>query len=295
MTYSSDKNEQMKKYVSDCFKTGRIPHALIIEGSDREQRMGNALYFAKSLLCSGDEKPCGKCPNCKKTEAGFHSDLEVFEGSGKSEAVSIEDVRKIINDAYIIPNEAERKVFIVCNAQKMNEYAQNALLKCLEEPPSYVAIILECEDKGTLLETVRSRSAYIRLGEAEDRKISQAKEEKLRVLAENMAKAITEPSEAPLMSLLGQLEKDKNSLKLCIREMTEILRDCAVFKSTGNTENLISFCPETAKEISHFFTEAQFFMMINKLTEIDELADRNANNSLLLSKMCYELRRCAGR
>ena len=288
-------DEMIKKQVDDCFRTGRIPHAVITEGADEKSRREFSLFLAQALMCSGEEKPCGKCPGCIRMKAGFHSDVEIFEGSGKSGAVNIEDVRKIKNDAYIVPNEADYKVFIIKNAHKMNEYAQNALLKCLEEPPSYVVIILECEDKAKMLETVRSRSALFRLGETEEQILSEKKREKAVILASKIAKAINEPGEAPLMSLLGEMEKDKDYLKLCIRELTVILRDAVVFKRTPEERLLISEEKETAKEISGSFREKQFVDMIETLSELDEWADNNANNSLLLSKMCYQLRRDAGR
>lgn len=75
----------------------------------------------------------------------------------------VDTVRNIINDAYIQPNEADYKIYILANAHCMNQNAQNALLKILEEPPKYVVFILTTNSKSALLSTVLSRSVCVTL------------------------------------------------------------------------------------------------------------------------------------
>lgn len=282
-------DDNLKTQIENCFSSGRIPHAFIIEGAKEQQRLSLADFLAKAFVCKGDNKPCMQCSGCKKVMSNSHLDYIVYEGKGKTGAVGIDEIRQLRADVYIAPNEADRKVYLVKNAHKMNEYAQNALLKCLEEPPAYAVIMLECEDKSMLLETVRSRCACFRVGEM-NREISQAKLQKAQQLASEMAKAVTEPSEASLMAIIGSFEKDKDLLKLSIRRMVEIVRQ-AVLISQGVEGDY----DESASCLCAAAAVKQMMKMITTLNLIDEDLDKNANNNLLLSRMCYMLRRDVGR
>ena len=288
-------DEKLKTRLENGFSSGRIPHAIIIEGSDEKSRREFASFFAKALLCKGEEKPCMQCSSCKKSESKSHPDYKVYEGKGKTSAVNIGDIRELRNDIYVVPNESDYKIYLVCNAHKMNEYAQNAILKSLEEPPKYVVIMLECEDKSQLLETVRSRATAFRIGEATENDISQKKIDESKELSLKIATAIIEPSEAPLMSELGKLEKDKQLLQLCIAEMTVVVRDAVVYNKTNEEKNIISNDKECVKILAQRLNVSQMFKIIETLNGIEQDLERNANNSLLLSRMCYLLRKNAGR
>lgn len=283
-------DDNLKNQIENCFSSGRIPHAFIIEGAKEEERRALADFLAEVFVCKSEEKPCHTCSGCRKIEAKSHLDYKVYEGRGKTGAVAIDDIRQLRSDVYIAPNEADRKIYLVCNAHKMNEYAQNALLKCLEEPPEYAVIILECEERSQLLETVRSRCASFRVGELQSEEISLKKLEQSKELSEKIAKAIVSPTEAELMALIGNFEKDKELLRLCIRSLVEILRNAAV-SSQGTDADF----GETAQTLCESLSVSQIIKMIETLNVIDEDIDKNANNSLLLSRMCYLLRRDAGR
>ncbi|MBQ7580885.1 MAG: hypothetical protein IJU39_06220 [Clostridia bacterium] len=283
-------DENLKNQIENCFSSGRIPHAFIIEGAKEEERRALADFLAKAFVCKSDEKPCRTCTACRKIDSKSHLDYKIFEGRGKTGAVAIDDVRELRSDVFIAPNEADRKVYLVCNAHKMNDYAQNALLKVLEEPPEYAVIILECEERSQLLETVRSRCASFRVGEVKNAEVSQKKLEQSREISEKIAKSIVSPTEAELMALLGSFEKDREMLRLCISSLVEILRDAAVC-SQGAGENH----DEAAKILCESLDVSRIIKMISTLNGINEDIDKNANNSLLLSRMCYLLRRDAGR
>lgn len=282
-------DENLKRQIENCFSSGRIPHAFIIEGAKEDERRTLADFFAKVFVCRGEDKPCMACPGCKKIESKSHLDYIVYEGKGKTGTVGIDDIRQLRSDVFIAPNEADRKVYLVCNAHKMNEYAQNALLKCLEEPPEYAVIILECEERSQLLETVRSRCAVFRVGEMKQ-EISRKKLEQAAEISEKLAKAIIDPTEAPLMALIGNFEKDKELLRLCIRRLVEILRDAAVCAQGAQGEFV-----DSAKALCRELSTQQMIKMVETLNKIDEDIDKNANNNLLLSRMCYLLRRDAQR
>ena len=124
-----------------------------------------AMRLAQTMLCAAPEaaqRPCGTCPHCRKAAKGIHPDIITVarlsddKGRPKRE-IYVDQIRALVTDAVVLPNEAERKVYIIRDADTMNAAAQNALLKLLEEPPRFVSIVLVAASPAPLLETVRSR------------------------------------------------------------------------------------------------------------------------------------------
>lgn len=285
-------NDDLKNQIENVFESGKIPHALIIEGDTEFARIKLADFLAKSIMCQGAVKPCGQCGQCKKIQDMSHPDYIVLEGKTKSMSVSIDDIRKMRNDAYIIANEGNRKIYLIKNAHKMNEYAQNALLKCLEEPPENVMIMLECEESMQLLETVRSRCVLLRTGKGVGKELEDDDPE-IEKLCFDIALATLQPSESTLMALLGKFENDKALMCLCIEKIAVIFSDAVVYSQTGqlreknHTKEITSLADSLPAE--------KLMNMISVLAEIVDDIEKNANQSLTLSKMCYMLRREAGR
>ena len=157
-------SEPLKKALSSSVNSGRFPHAAILEDEDSERLMDTAKTLAAALVCSGDDKPCGRCINCLKARSDSHPDIKIFEPDPKTNNFKVETVREIRSDAYIVANEADRKVYILKDAQNMLVPAQNALLKVLEEPPEGVCFLLLTDDKNVFLQTVLSRCAVFSQG-----------------------------------------------------------------------------------------------------------------------------------
>ncbi len=174
----------------------RLAHAYIFAGPDGVGKYKTAREWAKLLLCENPRASrgksavsadsCGSCESCVLFEAGSHPDyahvykelLEFTkEGKGKKTPVdlSIHVIREfLIEHVCIQPAHSRRKVYVVSEAEKLNANSQNALLKVLEEPPSYCTIILLCTRLERLLPTTRSRCQTLRFGPIdEDRIISE--------------------------------------------------------------------------------------------------------------------------
>ena len=146
----------------------KLSHAYIVSSASENARMGKAFYLAEKMLCQSEgERPCGVCRDCRKVKARVHPDLAVVEritddkGKQKKE-ILVDQVRAMGADAYVLPNEAAEKVYIIKDADTMNEQAQNAALKILEEPPKGVHFILCVSNPERLLVTVRSRCVLVR-------------------------------------------------------------------------------------------------------------------------------------
>lgn len=154
------------------FQTTVIASALPSAGKERAERL------AAEALCSGVGKhPCGVCRDCRKIAQRIHPDVIYLTREKDSKGnlrkeITVDQVRSLTEEAFIAPNEAERKAFIIEDADLMNINAQNAALKLLEEPPNGSVFILCVTSVLRLLETVRSRCAVINLN-SDAREIGQ--------------------------------------------------------------------------------------------------------------------------
>jgi len=171
----------------------RPAHAYIFAGPEGVGKYKTAREWAKLLLC---QKPhtkkdksgafadsCGSCESCTLLEAGSHPDyahvykeLLEYTRDGKDKKTPIElpisVVREfLIEQVAIRPALSQRRVFVISEAEKLNANSQNALLKVLEEPPSYCTIILLCTRLEQLLPTTKSRCQTVRFGPVEEDRI----------------------------------------------------------------------------------------------------------------------------
>ena len=152
----------------------KLSHAYIVSSASENARMGKAFYLAEKMLCQSEgERPCGVCRDCRKVKARVHPDLAVVErttddkGRQKKE-ILVDQIRAMGADAYVLPNEAAAKAYIIKDADTMNEHAQNAALKIFEEPPAGVHFILCVSNPERLLITVRSRCVFVSCAGEED-------------------------------------------------------------------------------------------------------------------------------
>ncbi len=135
--------------------------------------MNNFVYsFAKFILCSNqqDNLPCEQCLNCQKSNLLLHPDLIVYP-QNKKDVILVEDVKNLIENAYIKPFEAEKKVFVFKNFSSANIQSQNKLLKILEEPPKNVYMLLCVKNINKVLPTIISRCQKVKLNSLSDDEI----------------------------------------------------------------------------------------------------------------------------
>lgn len=185
-------NRPLIEHIKSEIKRGSLSHAYIIEGPKGVGKHSFAECFAAGLVCEGDAValPCGECSACKKLAASSHPDIKFIGSDGKA-SIGVDIIRALRTDTYIIPSEAERKIYIIEGADTMTEQAQNAFLLSLEEPPAYVTYLLLCRDSSLLLETIRSRAPSLRLSPADNAELiefilkNRAAAEKYKRLSES--------------------------------------------------------------------------------------------------------------
>lgn len=150
-------HESIKNHLSAAIASGKPSHAYIFNGEEGTGRKTMADCFAAALVCTSEEdRPCGKCMACMQAESRNHPDI--IRITHEKSRIGVDDIRQgLIDDISIKPFSSNFKVYIVEEAERMTEQAQNALLKTLEEPPAYAVIILITTNTGAFLQTILSR------------------------------------------------------------------------------------------------------------------------------------------
>ncbi len=209
-------------------------HATILIGSE-EKRRAKALEIAQAMVCTAPEgqRPCGVCRDCRKTAEGIHPDVipveRFMEAKDVGGELKVGPIRDLRSDAFIRPNEARSKVYLIENAQNMNQNAQNALLKVLEEGPPYAAFLLMTDRAGALLETIRSRCAAIHVGEDDNGDETDA-----QALA--FAQLLVSGDEFQRADFLVRFENakpDRPTQEHFLNGLEELLNDAVIGSATG--------------------------------------------------------------
>lgn len=174
--------QHIKDHLKKAIETGQVSHAYILSGEKGCGKDFVAKIFARTLCCeAGESEPCEQCHSCKMALAASHPDI-IRLVHDKPNVISVDDIRTQINGtAHIKPVGNGRKVYIIEDAEKMNENAQNALLKTLEEPPVYVTIILLTKNDQMLLQTIRSRCVQLQMMPVENKLMRKYLMEQMKV------------------------------------------------------------------------------------------------------------------
>ncbi len=159
--------EQMKEHMQHALKSDKVSHAYIISGENGSGKEYIAGIFAKALQCEnktekeGLTEACNSCPSCIKAQAASHPDI-IYITHDKPASIGVDDIRyKLRDDVVIKPYESRYKIYIIPEGEKMTPAAQNALLKTLEEPPSYIVIIILTTNINAFLPTIISRCIHL--------------------------------------------------------------------------------------------------------------------------------------
>ena len=153
-------NEQLKQNLSAAVAKDRFSHFYLISGPKGSGKRTLAKLLSQALMCESAHKPCGVCSACRKIAADTHPDcITVCDPDKKT--VPVDLVRDARESMFVRPNEGRRKIYLF--PQELRVEGQNALLKILEEPPSYGVFILLSDNPEKLLPTVRSRCTELKL------------------------------------------------------------------------------------------------------------------------------------
>ena len=313
-------HEQIKEHLRNAIETSKVSHAYILTGEAGMGRKSLANAFALTLLCEkGGSEPCMECHACKQVMSGSHPDL-IYVTHEKAGSIGVDDIRKQINDTIMVrPYSSYYKVYIVDEAEKMTQQAQNALLKTIEEPPSYAVIILLTTNQEAFLPTILSRCVQLKLKPLKDfvvksylmetMKVPEADADVYAAFARgNLGKAITiaasenfkelhhemlyllkHVKEMTISELLDYIQKLKDSgldIYECLDFMQMWYRDVLLYKVTKDM-NLLIFKDEykTVNEISKNSGYDGLEAILQAIDKAKVRLDANVNMELAMELM----------
>lgn len=270
----------LRNAVSSAIASGKLSHALIFEGSSKEARLSLAKETAKAILCKGADKPCQSCSACHKSDSGSHPDLHIIDKNGAM--IKVDEIRDVKAKAKVFPNDGNKSVFIICEAQNMNPQAQNALLKIFEEPASHVSFILTCPSKSSLLDTITSRATSYFAGE-EISDQSGEETEKAKALAGELLLTMVTENELQFMRKTAVFQKDKALFASALKNMEPIIRDALVLSSGGKSS--ISGETDLCQKLRSTLTQKKLILILQQLQALRGTVESSANHNLAITRL----------
>lgn len=277
--------ESFRASVGFALSSGKLSHALILEGSDDETRFEAAKEIASALMCQSDTPPCKVCSHCIKCEKLIHPDLHILEKEKDSTMIKVDAVRSLKNKALLYPNEAKKSVFIIRQANLMNPQAQNALLKIFEEPAPHLCFILTCPSKSAFLDTIISRATVYSLGEeiAETDTADTAAD----TLADELLLSLVSENEFMFIKRTAAFQKDKKLFNQVVSAMVPIMRDVLILQSGGR--DMLSSHTATVQKLSRSLTQKKTAAIITALQQFCDNAQFSPNHNLAITRLSSTL------
>ena len=320
--YGQDRQIEM---LQRAMRTDRVPHAYLFHGMQGIGKKTAARGLAQALNCREDNADfCGRCPSCSKTGRGTHPDIVFIEPDGIF--IKIEQIRDLQNQIQFRPFEGRKRVFIVADADRMNDPSANALLKTLEEPSPSNILILTTSRVHKLPQTILSRCQKIRFRPLRPEVVASflrdrvaMDEESARALASSTGGSIGRALEMSKESLLdfkreitGLLSatgtasldmifladsfgKDRDDALRRIDIFREWYRDMLVYRELHDIDRIMHRdIAEATKQCSKTMTGAEILHNIKTIRDTQSAIEQNANRQLLLESMTFRLK-TAGR
>lgn len=327
-------NPASKEILRQMLRKNRVPHSLLFAGTEGIGKRLLALELAKSLVCLNPQEleACDDCLSCKRAEnfvfPNAEAKKEEFQKVFFSEHIDIgmiipyrknilvEAVRDLEREANFRPYEAQARIFIIDDADKMNDAASNALLKTLEEPPPTSYIFLISSRPDALLQTIRSRCQMLRFApvptkEIENYLISTRKFspleaalvaklsagslqmavsfdlEKFRARRELMLKVLqsigTENSYLPLLKIGEEMNeaKNKDDYEFSLRILQTLIRDIWLINLGSGEESLVNADLHIAlRKLSEIHNSRNLIKWISEIETLQTNLEVNLNKKI---------------
>ena len=300
-------NTQAKAALAGFLTSGRMPHALLLEGAAGTGKKTFALYAASLFLNDDYQKG-----TYEKILAGNHPDFVWVKGDGSARSFHIDAIREIRDSAYILPNQSDRKIYLLSDCQSMSIPAQNALLKLLEEPPLHCVLILTVDSRKSLLETIFSRCESISLfppsvsecaayleTQGHSKKdaayasglyegnigqclalLSDEKRRESCDLAFDLMESVATRRESAILIALSPLEKDRKLFLSCLQDISELFGYALRERYHSHTQQ----ADTRIQKLNAVLSAKEILDIISCTKQISENLNQNANHTLALTQ-----------
>ncbi len=297
-------NKDILSSVDAMFESGRIPHSFLIFGEKGLGKKTIADYIASRLV--------------ESERVNAHPDIIYAEHEGKLQGFKADHVRHLMADSFITPNNADKKVYIFTDCDNMSQTAQNALLKVVEEPPSFSYFIFTVSSKDLMLSTILSRvislgatecseedcrNALVEKGFSDDEILSAISafhgnigkcesyisDENIRERIEtvrNIADSIAEWNEYKTLKFLSSIDGERTDIKEALYALSKIMRDASVSRFGGKQ---IGCYPDGAKRISEKISSKKIEGIYLIITETIKKFDTNVSAGIELASLCGQI------
>lgn len=314
-------NLQLDGIVRNALVHGMLAHAYLFTGQNRSRLNQQLETTAAILLCDNLShqlgmyplKPCGKCSGCVKLSHQCHPDI--YRVMASETAIKVSDIKKMRSILSYAPLEAQRRVCLIPDCEKMNREAANALLKTLEEPPENTHILLATISPASLLPTIVSRCQTVRIfgGHCDDGieitpESGSCRPESWAFLmavnsgdAESAAKMLENgvielqqgiidfiKNDVKLnifFRLTGWIASSRETLLISVLLLETLSRDIMLVKHSGQCSDMLN--AGFGKEIKTIASCYEFYSIeyyLQELNRIRYLVDRNVNRLMLAER-----------
>lgn len=312
--------EMLKKHITN--DTTR--HAYLFAGPPGLGRRTLALRFAQALNCQTPVEPgipCGQCRDCKQIAAMQHADLTIVQAETEGGTLKVDQIRESRRTLVLKPYQAKYRVALFLRFQEANDNAANALLKTLEEAPSYAVLILTADNPEQLLPTIVSRCEVIRLrplrfGEVQDKLETRGLETSnakliahisggrfgyaLRLLEDesllerreerlNDLQSLISATRVEKFSYADKLSKDKDSMRQAILIWLSYWRDVMLRAAQAETPLTNVDRNVEIEDLAQRLDLSMTRRVVNSLEEVLEKMERNVNSRLLAEVLLLDL------
>lgn len=307
----------VKRILREHIENSRVKHCYIFCGEDGTGRLPTALSFGRALVCE-NKNGCKKCTPCIQFDKKSVSDFIFADIPEGKKEIPVDAVRSIISEVYIKPYVFDRKIIIINNADKMNLNAQNAILKVLEEPPSYAVFILIVSNMLSVLPTIVSRGSVVNFTSLSNNAIREILKEKynseipdslLNLCSGSVKKAyeisgdegymdirksiltsfyafLTQPTEKNMLNLYSYMTKYENNKEFVINVMYTVVSD---FLSCDNKSLLKN--KDFSFDAQNALTAKKGYGVFNVMAQMQSRLNTNVSFSLCVFSSLDEIRR----
>jgi DNA polymerase III subunit delta' len=328
-------HESQIRILQNAALGNRLSHAYLFCGLEGIGKKTVAETFAKALNCEesnvsikeGRERDgfdsCDRCVSCLKSDRSNHPDIISVKADGQF--IKIKEIREIQEQMKFAPLEGKMRVFVVNDAEKMNNISANALLKTLEEPSRSNILILITSTPHELPVTVVSRCQSVRFNPLESDTVASFLIDRFSVDAEQastiasssggsigralkmsadtdltgrdeiLQSVLIDPEREPLqfLSAISNLSNSKERIADTLDILLSGYRDALVYKETGDDRRLMNrHCSDAIKSIAGGLSGEEIIHNIRTVVWAMRALERNANKQLTLEAMLFRFNRC---